>query len=92
MGAAVNWRNLFWLLTAVSGVMWILGSLIPETYAPVLLRRRAARLSQESGQVYVSFLDLKLDTSETLIQKLKVNVSRPFVLLFRELIVLLFAI
>lgn len=92
MGANVNWRWLFWLLTAISGVMWVLGSLIPETYAPVLLRRRALKLSQESGKHYVSFLDLKLNVNETLLHKLKVNVSRPFVLLFKELIVLLFAI
>jgi hypothetical protein len=72
--------------------MYALGCLVPETYAPVLLRRRALRLSKETGQVYMSMYDLKLNVNETLLHKMKINCSRPFILLFKESIVLLFAL
>nr|CAI6684059.1 CBM_HP1_G0049030.mRNA.1.CDS.1 [Saccharomyces cerevisiae] len=31
---------------AFAGVMWIISSAIPETYAPVILKRKAARLQK----------------------------------------------
>ncbi|KAJ5474773.1 Major facilitator superfamily domaingeneral substrate transporter [Penicillium sp. IBT 31633x] len=39
----------FWVNMAFSGVMLILVGLIPETYAPVILKRRAKRLRKETG-------------------------------------------
>ncbi len=39
----------FWVNMAFAGVMGILIALVPETYAPVLLKRRAARLRKETG-------------------------------------------
>ncbi|KAK9485802.1 major facilitator superfamily domain-containing protein [Lipomyces starkeyi] len=39
----------FWVNMAFAGVMWILTSSIPETYAPVLLKRRAKILRKETG-------------------------------------------
>ncbi|KAL8290169.1 hypothetical protein RQP46_003108 [Phenoliferia psychrophenolica] len=68
------------------------GLLVPETYSPVLLRRRALKLSRNTGDVYVSIYDLKLDTSETMLHKLKVTLVRPLVLLTTETIVLLLAL
>ncbi|KAG7896533.1 hypothetical protein KL905_004515 [Ogataea polymorpha] len=40
---------IFWVNFAFSGFMWIVASLIPETYAPVILKRRAKRLRKETG-------------------------------------------
>ena len=40
---------IFWVNMAFAGVMWIVSSLIPETYAPVILKRKAARLRKETG-------------------------------------------
>ncbi|CAI4463788.1 BCN_G0022760.mRNA.1.CDS.1 [Saccharomyces cerevisiae] len=40
---------IFWVNMAFAGVMWILSSAIPETYAPVILKRKAARLRKETG-------------------------------------------
>lgn len=40
---------IFWVNMAFAGVMWIVASAIPETYAPVILKRRAARLRKETG-------------------------------------------
>lgn len=40
---------IFWFNMAFAGVMWIIASLIPETYAPVILRKRAVKLRKETG-------------------------------------------
>lgn len=39
----------FWVNFAFAGLMWIVGSLIPETYAPVILKKRAKKLRKETG-------------------------------------------
>ena len=45
-------------LATFSGALWIVCSLlVPETYFPVLLQRRAARLSKHTGKLYVSIHD-----------------------------------
>lgn len=38
---------IFWVNMAFAGVMWIVTACIPETYAPVILKRRAKRLRVE---------------------------------------------
>lgn len=40
---------MIWVNMAFAGVMWILVGLIPETYAPVILKRRAKKLRIETG-------------------------------------------
>ncbi|ODV82880.1 hypothetical protein CANARDRAFT_204311 [[Candida] arabinofermentans NRRL YB-2248] len=40
---------IFWVNFAFSGFMWIAVSLIPETYAPVILKRKAKRMRAETG-------------------------------------------
>ena len=40
---------IFWVNMAFAGVMWIVISLIPETFAPVILKRRANKLRKELG-------------------------------------------
>lgn len=40
---------IIWVNLAFGGLMWVLSSLIPETYAPVILKRKAARLRKETG-------------------------------------------
>ncbi|CAI4482123.1 hypothetical protein SCRG_00881 [Saccharomyces cerevisiae RM11-1a] len=40
---------IFWVNMAFAGVMWIISSAIPETYAPVILKRKATRLRKETG-------------------------------------------
>ena len=39
----------FWVNMAFAGVMLIIVGLLPETYAPVILKRRAAKLRKETG-------------------------------------------
>lgn len=92
LGLKASWRWLFWLCAIFSGICYVAGCFVPETYAPVLLRRRAARLEKETGERHISFLDLAADQNETVLHKIKIGMQRPFVLLFREVIVSLMAI
>ncbi|KAM0350515.1 hypothetical protein ACHAPU_002995 [Fusarium lateritium] len=92
LGMNAGWRWVMGFLAAFSGLLWILGSLlVPETYSPVLLRRRAAKLSQITGHVYVSQTDHERG-KVTLIESFKTALSRPWILLFKEPIVLLLSI
>lgn len=92
LGESAGWRWVMGFLAAFSGFFWIVGSfLVPETYAPVLLRRRAAKMSKDTGKVYVSQIDNDRGKI-TLGQSLKTALSRPWILLFKEPIVLLLSI
>ncbi|GES59292.1 MFS multidrug transporter [Aspergillus terreus] len=92
LGMNAGWRWVMGFLGAFAGVVWILGSLtVPETYAPVLLRRRADKLSQISGKVYRSKLDID-QGRPTLKEAFSVALSRPWILLFREPIVFLLSL
>lgn len=45
-----NWRWSFWVLLIWAGVMEVaIAVFVPETYAPVLLRRKAQRLRKDTG-------------------------------------------
>lgn len=88
LGEAEGWRWVEGLMAIFTGVVWIVVTLVvPETYAPVLLRKRAAKLSAMTGKVYASRADFA--NKKTMPQQFKVAIMRPWVLLFREPIVLL---
>ena len=76
------------MLCLFSAVVWLAGLLLmPETYAPVILRRRAARLSKLTGKAYVSVLEKRSGPKPTLARALGTALSRPWVFLVREPIV-----
>ncbi|KAJ5319940.1 hypothetical protein PENANT_c040G06928 [Penicillium antarcticum] len=92
LATGAGWRWVEGFLAAFSGVLWLcIIFLLPETYAPVLLRRRAEKLSTLTGNVYRSHLDITRGPVP-MTQTLKTALSRPWILLFREPIVLLFSI
>lgn len=92
LGMNAGWRWVMGFLAAFSGALWIAGGLlIPETYAPVLLRRRAAKLSKMTGKVYLSKLDADRG-KVTLREAFSTALSRPWILLLREPIVFLLSI
>lgn len=92
LGAAAGWRWIEGLMAIFTGVLWIVCSvLIPETYAPVLLRTRAAKLSKLTGKVYLSKLDIGKERI-SVGRRLRISLSRPWKLLFREPIVFLVSI
>lgn len=87
-----GWRWVMGYLAAFSGTVWIIGSLlIPETYAPVLLRRRAEKLSKLTGKIYRSKIEIE-QGKVSLKDSFKLSLSRPWILLFREPIVFLLSL
>ncbi|KAK6538455.1 hypothetical protein TWF694_010040 [Orbilia ellipsospora] len=92
LGQSAGWRWVEGLLAAFSGFTWIMMAfMVPETYSPVLLSKRAQNLSKLTGKVYVSKFEAesgKLDVKEAY----KTALSRPWILLFREPIVLMLSI
>ncbi|OQE31605.1 hypothetical protein PENSTE_c001G02173 [Penicillium steckii] len=92
LATGAGWRWVEGFLAAFAGALWLcIIFLLPETYAPVLLRRRAAKLTELTGHVYRSKLDIERGPMP-MGKTLKTALSRPWILLFREPIVLLFSI
>jgi MFS family permease len=87
-----GWRWVEGLMAIFTGAVWIGGTLtIPETYTPVILSRRAKKMSKITGQVYKSKMEVQHGT-KTIKQEFKTALSRPWILLFAEPIVLLLSI
>ncbi|KAJ4317126.1 Efflux pump fub11 [Fusarium piperis] len=92
LGEHEGWRWIEGMMAIFTGVVWIVNSLlIPETYAPYLLRRRAAALSKATGKVYIAKMDAGRPHTSVATQ-FKVALLRPWILLFKEPIVLLTSI
>lgn len=91
LSSAAGWRWLMALLAIYAGLLtFICAVMMPETYAPVLLRQRASRLSQVTGQVYKTAMDLRQPlTFQSLARKALIL---PWALLFREPIVLILTV
>lgn len=92
LGMTEGWRWVNGLMAIWAGAMLaIVACLVPETYPPVLLRKRAERLSKLSGKVYRSRIDIdqgKISLGEAFSTGLK----RPWILLFTEPIVFLLSL
>jgi MFS family permease len=92
LGETQGWRWVLGLIAIMAGVVWISTTLTThETYVPYILRSRAKALSKMTGNVYVSRPDAG-KPPKTLMQELSVALSRPWVLLFLEPIVLLMSL
>lgn len=76
---ALGWRWIFWVLAAAIGILSVLALLfMRETYAPVLLERKARRLRKETGNTN---LLSKLDQGFTPKQLFYRSIVRPMKLL-----------
>ncbi|KAG8625779.1 hypothetical protein KVT40_006180 [Elsinoe batatas] len=92
VGQTVGWRWVQGVMAIFTGVLWLVGGMtVPETYPPVLLRKRAAALSKKTGQVYKSESDAQ-QGPVSLGHVFGTALSRPWILLFKEPIVLLLTI
>ncbi|KAM0317416.1 hypothetical protein ACHAO8_002514 [Botrytis cinerea] len=92
LGETEGWRWVEGLMAIFTGVVWIIGSLtIPETYSPVILRRRANKMSSMTGKVYKSRAEVERG-SKSISAEFKTALSRPWILLFTEPIVLLLSL
>ncbi|KAK6856085.1 hypothetical protein PG995_008236 [Apiospora arundinis] len=88
---AAGWRWLYWIQLIMSFIVWVLITFtVPETYAPTILKKRAAKMRKETGkQDFVTEQELDL---RPLSERLRIFLIRPFQLLFGELIVFLISL
>ncbi|EHK22045.1 uncharacterized protein TRIVIDRAFT_53178 [Trichoderma virens Gv29-8] len=87
----VGWRWVQGVCSIFIGVVWIAGSiLVPETYGPAILRERASQLSKKTGKSYKSVMQHHHGTAASS-EVFRKALMRPWVLLFREPIVLIAA-
>ncbi|KAH8651122.1 putative MFS multidrug transporter [Xylariales sp. PMI_506] len=85
----VGWRWVQGVCSCFIGVIWIFGCLtIPETYAPIILRKIAEKRTKETGNRHVSILEVKSGHVSPA-RLFATAFKRPWVLLFREPIVLI---
>jgi multidrug resistance protein len=86
-----GWRWLYWIQLILAGCAYVLITFtVPETYAPTILARRAAKLRKSTGDdTHITEADL--DT-RPFSERTKVFLIRPFQLLFSEMIVLLISL
>lgn len=92
VGETIGWRWVEGIMAIFTGALWIFGSLmIPETYPPVILRKRAKQLSKMTGKVYKTQGEMR-QGSTSIGEVFKTSLSRPWILLFQEPIVLLLSI
>jgi len=81
-----QWQWIYWVLFILCGVVSCFTFIMPESYPVILLRQKAARLNKEHNtDVYVSKHDVD---RPPLKESLKISLSRPFILMVCEPIIL----
>ncbi|QWU90053.1 hypothetical protein CA3LBN_004411 [Candidozyma haemuli] len=76
-----------WVNMAFAGVMWIAMAFIPETYAPVILKKRAQRLRKETGNNRI--MTEQEATPMTFSEMLNNNLYRPIKFCWQEPVLVL---
>lgn len=76
-----------WVNMAFAGVMWIAMAFIPETYAPVILKKRAKRLRKETGNDMI--MTEQEATPMTFSEMLNNNLYRPVKFCWQEPVLVL---
>ncbi|KAF4637041.1 hypothetical protein G7Y89_g1039 [Cudoniella acicularis] len=82
-----NWRWSFYVLLIWTGVMLVCILLVPETYHPILLSKKAAALRKSTNNEYYSASDAAR-ASKSLSQALVTSLYVPFQLLFLDPMIL----
>lgn len=77
----LGWRWMNWLAMIFSGVSVVLSLLMKETYSPVILQKKAAKLREETGE---SRWWSRYDQKMSLAEMLRINLGRPFVMAVTE--------
>ncbi|EOD47242.1 putative mfs multidrug transporter protein [Neofusicoccum parvum UCRNP2] len=88
--AVISWRWTFWLGLIIAGVTWIPLLAMPETYAPVILKRRAKRLRKQTGDPNI-FAPIELEPKD-MRHVVTVVLTRPIRMMLFEWIVLFFSL
>lgn len=77
----LGWRWTNWIVLIIGGAILALMCLVKETYAPVILRNRAAKLRKETGD---SKWWTTYDDKDDILSQLRTSLSRPFIMLVTE--------
>lgn len=77
----MGWRWTNWVVMILSGAAWAIISAVPETYAPAILRAKAAKKRKQTGD---SRWWCRYDDKKAFWPLLKINLSRPFVMTVTE--------
>lgn len=90
VGETVGWRWIYWVQMIFAGVMALFKCTIPETFPPVILKRRAQKLRKETGDMNIATEQelFKVPLSQLLVETL----IRPFEMLVTEPILLLLSL
>ncbi|KAK9460634.1 major facilitator superfamily domain-containing protein [Lipomyces oligophaga] len=85
--AAVSWRWIFRVIGIVAGLLAIACFFLDETYAPILLRRKAARLRKETGNAALySIYEDRVTSPFSILSR---SIIRPVQLLIASPVVLI---
>jgi MFS family permease len=84
---SLGWRWTNWIVLIFAGLAWLFVCSLKETYAPVLLQKKAARIREETGDPRYW---CRYDERMPLTQRLKINLARPLKMTFFEPIVIFF--
>lgn len=82
-----GWRWTNWIVLILAGVALAMMLSVKETYAPEILKRKAARMRKESCEQRWWCQYEKTDSSKTQWKTIRSNLARPVVLFFTEPIV-----
>jgi len=87
----VSWRWTEWVTLIISGLVLALVVFFqPETYAPILLKWKAAHLRELTGDDrYRAEVEIRV---ESFLHRLRIALYRPFLLTFSEPIIMLIAL
>ncbi|ORE07526.1 MFS general substrate transporter [Rhizopus microsporus var. microsporus] len=85
-----SWRWIYWVNMIFAGVTWILSIILPETYHPILLARRAKKLRKETGDP--TYVTVEEEFPVPISELVQANLIRPFVMLATEPILILMSL
>lgn len=88
-----NWRWTFWLINIWSAVMLvILVFFAPESYAPIILAKRAKKMRAETGNSDLYAEHERIMGGKSITKTIMISTTRPFQLLLNEYMLLLLCI
>lgn len=80
----LGWRWTNWMVLILAGVLAALSFLVPETYAPVLMRKKADKLRKDTGDGRHRSQFCYKDGEGDFWTLIKTNLERPLIMLFTE--------
>ena len=87
-GGWAGWRWPYWVLFIFVGSV-VFTLFMPETPAPVLLRRKAAKLRKEAGDDKYHTLE---ELEKPFLETIKIALIRPFIMIFTGPIIIFMSI